>query len=329
MWLERNMIKYSFIIPVKVINDYIRETVKKILEIKRQDFEIIIYPDQVSLESWEKTRQIATGIVGPATKRSLAIQDAFGEILVFIDDDAYPEINFLDVLDKDFEDELIVAVGGPAVTPPDDSFWQKVSGAVFLSSFSGGFPERYVAVGKKKEIDDWPSVNFSIRKNIFTELGGFNCQFWPGEDTKLCLDIVEAKKGKILYDPDLIVYHHRRIGLIKHLKQVSGYGLHRGFFVKKFPQTSCKLKYFLSSIFLLFVIIGFVGSFFSPLILKLFLLGWLVYFLILLKAFFDIKKYVNMGVALGAVYYIFLTHLFYGFRFIQGLLTRELKSQLK
>lgn len=323
------MIKYSFIIPVKVVNDYIHESVSKILAIKREDFEIIIYPNEVSSENWEKTRQIATGHVGPAQKRTRAINDAQGEILIFIDDDAYPEMNFLDVLDKDFEDINTIAVGGPAVTPQDDTFWQKVSGAVFLSLFSGGFPERYVSVGEKRFVDDWPSVNFSIKKNIFAELGGFNCKFWPGEDTKLCLNIVESGKGKILYDPDLIVYHHRRAGLRKHLKQVGGYGLHRGYFAKIFPQTSFKFRYFLPPLFLLYVIVGLIGSFFSSFIFKLYLLGWLVYFLVLLKAFFDIKRYDKMSVAFGAIYYIFFTHLIYGFRFIQGLITRELKSELR
>jgi len=323
------MIKYSFIIPVKEINNYIWETVSKILQIERQDFEIIIYPDVCNSDSWEKTKQIATGHIGPAEKRTLAIKDAVGEILIFIDDDAYPEQNFLDILDKDFTNEELVAVGGPAITPDNDSFWQKVSGAVFLSSFSGGFPERYISVGEKKFVDDWPSVNFSIRKNIFIEVGGFNCKFWPGEDTKLCLDVLESGSGKIWYDPDLIVYHHRREGLLKHLKQIGGYGLHRGYFARVFPETSLKFKYFLPTLFLLFVVVGLVGSFLSTIILKLYLLGWFVYFLVLIKILFDTSKYVKMSVALAALYYVFFTHLYYGLRFIQGLATKELKSQLR
>lgn len=325
------MVHYSFIIPVKKINDYIRETVSKILEIERDDYEIIIYPDEINSESWLKTRQVATGWGGPAMKRSLALRDAQGEILIFIDDDAYPERNFLAVLEKDFQDDQVAAVGGPAITPPDDNFWQKVSGAVFLSSLSGGCPERYVSIGNKKFVDDWPSVNLSIRKEVFSQLGGFDCDYWPGEDTKLCLDIVAKIKKKILYDPDLIVYHHRRQGLIRHLKQVGGYGIHRGFFAKKYPKTSLKFKYFLPSVFLLFVIIGLVASFFSPLSFKIYLLGWLVYLLALIKAFVDIKKYEkNILIVLNSLYYIFLTHLVYGFRFLQGFVfTRELKSKYR
>lgn len=325
------MTKYTFIIPVKEINDYIRESVPKILEIKRDDFEIIIYPDKATEEKWEKTRQIATGHIGPAQKRDLAIKDAQGEILIFIDDDAYPENNFLDILDKDFANDKIGAVGGPAITPAYDTFWQKVSGAVFLSSLSGGNPERYAPVGKKRIVDDWSSVNLSVRKQAFAQIGGFNSEFWPGEDTKLCLDLIDKTKTKILYNPELIVYHHRREGLIRHLKQVGGYGLHRGFFAKKYPKTSFKFKYFVPTFFLIFIFLGGLTSFSNSYILNLYLLGWILYCLAILKAFFDIKKHEkNNFVIINAIYYIFLTHIVYGFKFIQGFIfTDNLRSKLR
>jgi len=326
-----NQIKYSFIIPVKIVNDYIREAVGKILEIKRSDYEILIYPDEANSETWPNARQIATGAVGPAAKRSLSIKDSQGEILIFIDDDAYPSPDFLDKLELDFIDQNISAVGGPALTPPNDSFWQKVSGAVFLSKLSGGFPERYASVGKKHFITDWPSVNLSVRKEAFARVGGFDCAYWPGEDTKLCLDLVEKLKGKILYDPELIVWHHRRSGLIRHLKQVANYGLHRGYFAKKYPQTSFKFKYFLPSLFVVFVLLGGIFSFFPGLILNFYVLGWMIYAAALLYSAREIHKYEkNILIVLNSLYYIFLTHLVYGARFIQGFfLTFNLRSKLR
>lgn len=330
-FMETKKLKLSFIIPVKEINNYIRESVPKILEIKRDDYEVIIYPDEITAEIWPKTRQIATGHIGPAEKRNKAIQDALGEVLIFIDDDAYPNPDFLDKLEEDFKDNNIIAVGGPAITPPNDNFGQKVSGAVFLSPFSGGFPNRYRPIGPKRFVDDWPSVNLAVRKELFRQVGGFDCSYWPGEDTKLCLDLIKESKGNILYDPNLIVWHHRRKGLINHLKQVGSYGLHRGFFAKRFPQTSCKFKYFIPSLFLLFITLGVIFSFFSSLILKLYLLGLLLYFFTLIKAALDIKKYEkNPAIICHSLYYIFFTHLIYGLRFMQGLIfVKELKSKLR
>jgi cellulose synthase/poly-beta-1,6-N-acetylglucosamine synthase-like glycosyltransferase len=329
--MDTKKIKYSFIIPVKGINNFIRESVSKILEIKRDDFEVIIYPDEINPEFWPKTRQIKTGNVGPAQKRSLAIKDALGEILVFIDDDAYPNPDFLAKLDFDFNDEKVAAVGGPALTPSNDNFWQKVSGSIFLSKMAGGFPERYSSVGVKRYIDDWPSVNLSVRKEVFIKVGGFDCAYWPGEDTKFCLDLVEKLKGKILYDPELIVWHHRRQGLFKHLNQIGNYGLHRGFFAKKFPQTSFRLKYFLPSFFLAYVALGiFASLLFSPFI-KLYLLGWLIYLSALIFASWEIYKHEkNILIILNSLYYIFFTHLIYGLKFIQGFVfVKELKSKLR
>jgi glycosyltransferase involved in cell wall biosynthesis len=336
------MIKYSFIIPVKAINDYIREAVPNILAISRDDYEIIIHPDEINNEIWPKTRQIATGHCGPAEKRTRAIKDAAGEILVFIDDDAYPANDFLEILDKDFKDEKIRAVGGPALTPPDDSFWAKVSGAVFLSALSGGNPERYVPLGAKRKVNDWPSVNFSIRKAVFAELGGFASEFWPGEDTKLCFDLIKKYPDGIIYDPELIAYHHRRPGLKKHLKQIVGYGVHRGFFAKKYPETSCRLKYFLPSLFLLFIVFGLLFAaartfgflkgevIFDRIILNLYFFGAGLYLLALIKSLIDIRRYEkNALIALNAVYYIFLTHLVYGYNFLKGLMIKNLKSKLR
>ncbi|MCX6763730.1 MAG: glycosyltransferase [Candidatus Moranbacteria bacterium] len=335
--------KYSFIIPVKTINAYIRESVPKILEIKRDDFEILIYPDEATAETWLKTRQIASGHCGPAEKRKLALKDAAGDFLIFIDDDAYPEKNILEVLDNDFENEFIAAVGGPAATPQSDSFLQKVSGAFFLSSLSGGFPERYIPIGKKRFVKDWPSVNLTVRKSIFGKVGGFDSHYWPGEDTKFCLDVIEKinKNNKILYDPGVIVWHHRREGLIKHLKQAGSYGLHRGFFAKKYPKTSMKIKYFIPSAFFIFALLSFVlfvpfvlsvlSVQFVQFVLRLFLLGWLIYLLALIKAFFEIYRHEkSFSISLYAILYTFLTHLFYGARFIQGFIfTRNLKSRLR
>ena len=329
-----NPIKYSFIIPVKEVNDYIRESVPKILEIAREDYEIIIYPDHgyETAETWPKTRQIASGR-GPAVKRNLAVRDALGYFLVFIDDDSYPRKDILDILDVDFSDESIAAVGGPAITPGSDSFLQKVSGAVFLSHLSGGFPERYVPIGEKHLVFDWPTVNLTVRKSAFLKAGGFDCNFWPGEDTKFCLDVIDKLKenNKILYDPNVIAWHHRREGLLRHLKQIGSYGIHRGFFAKKYPKTSFKLRYFIPSFFLCYVVGGLFLSFFSIDFKILYLLGWIFYGLAMLIVLFDItRRQKNLPVALYALIYVFLTHLVYGARFLQGFLfTKNLKSKFR
>lgn len=91
--------------------------------------------------------------------------------MVFLDDDSYPKSDLLSIATRYFSDESISAIGGPAITPDSDTYWQKVSGAVFLSRFTGGNPERYKPIGGVKRVDDWPSVNFMVRKSDFLEIG--------------------------------------------------------------------------------------------------------------------------------------------------------------
>lgn len=322
---------FSIIIPVKAINDYVRETVPYIQHLTHESWELIILPNEADMDEWgdERIRIVPSGRVGPAKKRDMGAELARGDILVFLDDDSFPRQDLLDVAEQYFADPSVVAIGGPAITPPHDNFWQRVSGAVFLSRFSGGAPERYVPVGEMREIQDWPSVNLMVRKADFLAIGGFNSPYWPGEDTKLCLDLIQKTGKRILYVPSLVVWHHRRAGLAAHLKQVGGYGIHRGYFARKYPETSRKLLYFVPSIFVLFVILTLIVPPIFPRAGWLFLAGWIVYILALGLAWRDMQKCESAAVALAAISYTFLTHIWYGVRFIQGLFTPKLVSRLR
>jgi glycosyltransferase involved in cell wall biosynthesis len=323
---------FSIIIPVKSINDYVRETVPYIQRLTGPQWELMIIPNEEEPNEWLKdgrVRVFPSGRVGPAAKRDMGAAQAKGKILVFLDDDSYPSEDLLAVAEQYFADELIVALGGPAITPPDDGFWQRVSGAVFLSKFSGGAPERYVSVGNARPVKDWPSVNLMVRKNDFLAIGGFNSTYWPGEDTKLCLDLIQRTGKTILYVPEMRVWHHRRAGLGAHLRQIGGYGLHRGFFAKKYPETSRRVPYFIPTCFLIFLISNALIPVLSTQILIGYCVIWTCYFIVMFAVWRDIRKYETLAVAGLAVLYTILTHLWYGGRFAQGLVTKNLKSKLR
>lgn len=325
-------IKFSIIIPVKAINDYVRETVPYIQALDGNEWELIILPNELDGNEWEdaRIRIIPSGKVGPARKRDLGATYAAGEILVFLDDDSYPNSNLLKIASPHLQNNEIVAIGGPGITPPTDNFWQRVSGAVFLSKYSGGAPERYISIGNVREVSDWPSVNLMVRTKEFLEIGGFNTDFWPGEDTKLCLDLINKTGKKILYIPQMIVWHHRRAGLFSHLKQVGAYGLHRGYFAKRYPKTSLKVKYFMPSIIFGMFLSSLFFLYLPPIFIALLLIAWFSYAIALLKAAFEMTKYEGLIVAIAATPYVVLTHLAYGFKFIQGFLFKKsLVSKLR
>ncbi len=320
----------SIIIPLVGINDYFLESYPHLLNLDYKHYEIIVLPDNPVSQDFPDIKIIPTGKVSPAIKRDIGAESAKGELLFFLDDDSYPEKDWINKALPYFDDPSIGAIGGPAITPLNDSFLQKVSGAVFLTKVGGGVPERYYPTGKTKEIDDWPSVNLVVKKDLFIKIGGFKSEYWPGEDTKLCLEIIK-EGSKILYAPDVIVWHHRRPGLLRHLKQVGNYGLHRGFFAKRYPETSFKLLYFIPTLFVLYLVLFIISLLFFNRLSFYMGLGFVLYLGALAYAFFDVnKKAGDLKVSLASAYYIVLTHIWYGIRFIQGLVfTKELKSKLR
>jgi len=319
--------KVSVIIPLKGDNEYIRETLGYLREVDYPDFEAILLPDEplhVSRFTFH-VRVIPTGPVGPGYKRDLALPHATGDILAFLDDDTYPEQDWLKNAARYFEDEQVAAIGGPAVTPASDSFMQKASGHVYASLLGGGnYAYRYVPQ-RRREVDDYPTCNLLVRRSVFEQLGGFDTTFWPGEDTKLCLEIARDLGMKILYAPDVLVYHHRRPLLLPHLKQVRQYALHRGYFVKRFPATSLRLSYFLPTLLVAGVIGGGLLSLTLP-VLRLFYVAGLVAYggAIVISAAATSRNLALMAiVSLG----IMATHFTYGLWFVFGLFCRRLKEE--
>ena len=315
------MKKVSIIIPVKEINNYIRQAMKYYEKLEYDNFEILIFPDMSSEEEFPNTRIIASGEVGPADKRDMALQYAEGEILAFIDDDAYPRKDWLINAISYFEDPAVGAVGGPAVTAPDDDIWQQASGKVYESFLcSGGYTYRYLPKAER-EVDDLPSVNLIVRRDVFKSVGGYDSNYYPGEDTKLCLDIIKKAEKKIIYSPKVLVYHHRRRMFKQHLKQATNYAKHRGYFAKALPETSCKLAYFIPSLFVIGLVVGPILAYFIPILWKMYFSVIILYVLLLIMSIRDAKS-VKVWILTFAG--IVATHVGYGICFIRGLCSNKL-----
>lgn len=322
---------FTIIIPVKEINEYVRENVRHIQKLDGNNWDLIIVTNAGDQNEWDDKRIaiLTSGKVSPARKRDLAAKKAKGNFLVFLDDDSFPEKNFLINADTYFDSDNIVAIGGPAITPKSNSLSQRVSGAVFLSKYSGGFPERYISLGKSKYVDDWPSVNLIVRKKQYLDVGGFDSDFWPGEDTLFCRKIIKKTKMSLLYAPDVMVWHHRRSGLKNHLVQIGAYGKHRGYFFKRFPENSRKIIFTVPSLFFLFCMLSLFWDL-LPYYIQIFLVfGWLCYLTCILKACRDVLYYEGILIAILVFPYIFFTHIWYGLQFLSGLASSNLISRLR
>lgn len=312
--------RFSIIIPCKQDSNYLKECIENCKNLDYDDFEIIVLPD-AKIKDYKNVRVIPTGTISPSEKREIGAKSATGEILAFIDDDAFPRKDWLKKAAEYLEDYSIGAIGGPTLTPDSDSLIQKAGGSVMSAGFGSWKHSMRYTVGKQKDIDDWPTVNLLVRKKLFFEVSGFNTKYWPGEDTVLCLNIINSGK-RIVYAPKAVVFHHRRPLFKSHLKQIGSYGLHRGFFVKAFPKTSLKFSYFVPSLLFLFTVFGFLFSLFSNYFRNLYFATLSFY---LLVVFFSSLSARHLKLTILTFFGILATHYFYGVRFIQGILSKELE----
>ncbi|MCX5696474.1 MAG: glycosyltransferase [Candidatus Omnitrophica bacterium] len=328
----------SIIIAVKAWQKNLAVCLDKCQGLNFKDFEILVLPDkafdsQVLPVGSAPVSIIPTGPVSPAEKRDIALCYAKAPILAFIDDDTYPDKDWLKNAVGNFSDPEIAAVGGPAITPGEDTLKARASGIIYSSFLvSGKFVYRYLPM-KRQEVDDYPSCNFLVRKSIMDQLGGFKTNFWPGEDTKLCLQITQELKKKIIYDPRALLYHHRRELFIPHIRQILSYALHRGYFAKRFPETSLRLYYFIPSIFVFLSLSGgLIGLFFEPVRFVYFIGIYIYLAIVFFTAFFLVSAQSHDFLEKGELVFlvwsgIILTHITYGGYFIKGLLSNKLQEE--
>ena len=259
--------------------------------------------------------------MAPGTKRNIGVKNSNSEFCAFIDNDAYPRSDWLTNALKHLENPLVGGVGGPGLTPETDCLLQKAGGYVLSSFMVGSLSSRY----KTKSCfssNDIHSCNFIARKTVIEAAGGWNEKYWPGEDTLMCLAIKKLGK-ELIESSDVVVYHHRRSLFRPHLKQVSRFGEHRGFFAKKFPENSAKLTYFFPSLLVSSLIVGIVLSLIFPFFVYIMSFSITVYLISsLIAAVLQVRDTkLLLSVWLG----IIVTHIIYGSFFLSGLIKRDLK----
>lgn len=317
------------VVDYKRDNPLLRECLDNISGQTYKNFESILLTDYPVSLQYPRLRKKSYGkYVGPAQKRDDGVKMAKGEIVVFIDDDAFPDKDWLKELVKSFKDPNVAAVGGPGMTPPNSPWQEQLSGWFSASPIGGGpFTFRFLP-GTPMEVDDYPSMNLAVRRTDFLAVGGFDSNYWPGEDTKLCLDLVHKLHKKILYNPKAIVFHHRRLLWRPHFRQNGNFGVHRGYFARILPETSLRLEYFGPSFLLVGLIYlvvyrltGIQNTFLSSVYsLGIYALALYIISVIINGAWISWKSD-NPFYGIASIPVTVLTHLWYGVKFIQGFLS--------
>ncbi len=204
------MVKFSIIIALAPEREIlVLESIKK-LNYPKNKYEVIV---KVSKNA--------------SKNRNDGAKEARGDILAFIDDDCQIPENLLRNAERIFKDyPEISALGGPQLTPENDSFFGKSVGLAMQTFFSSAFMyKRY----KKAEFslnaseNHVTTANFFIKKDVFKKIKGFDENIWPGEDTKLFLQLIKGNY-KIAYSPEIYIYHKRRKNFKELFKQHYKYG---------------------------------------------------------------------------------------------------------
>ena len=330
------MSKFSIIITFSIQSNYLLENLHHLNEQTFDDFEVILISEnQISLDTNKykfNMKILKTNQNFPGIKRHEAVKKANSEYLCFIDDDAYPNANWLKDLNTEILQNDYSCMGGPAV----DIFSEKNIGSLFSFTYKckyiGGFPERYLPVYPKKEVADWPSVNLTIKKSLYDKSNGFNYEIWPGEDTLLCNELNEKLNTKINYIPHIYVNHHRRTTFKKHVKQIIGYAKTRGLFFMSKIKNSNNLKFTIPSIFLVYVISTIILLLINQNLVsehkKILFLPLTIYFILnlivtMLSNYQQKNNFLYNFIHVGVN---FINHILYGFGFLKGVMSYALNN---
>lgn len=326
---------FSIIIPTRQIGSYLIDETLPALEAQTfRAFDVHIITDESSTSHQKLTKKyswlriIHNNIqTKPGEKRDLIAKRTPATILAFIDDDVFPPPDWLKKAHQIIEKKKnIAALGGPGVVPPKVSFWEKVFDSVLRTWIgSGSYTYRFVPM-RTQFVDDYPTMNLMIRKDIFIKIGGFDNKHWPGEDSKLLNKLSKVTKEKILYHPDALVYHHRRDSLMGHIKQHMNYGKTRGAFAAEGDTNSTSFMYVIPAIFVLYLVaLLFLLLTWGPTWwIQLYSVGVILYGALMIYTFFQsFLMYEDIIIAVLAGIVVPITHITYGLFYIGGYIRKK------
>jgi len=143
---------------------------------------------------------------GLSNARNTGIKHATGDIIVFIDDDAFADKQFATNLIKNYKDENVIGTAGkilPDGIPnyPEELWW------------IGGFTNKGYAE-TRCEVRNAYGCNMSFRKVVFkyimfnADFGRIGKKLVTCEETEFSMRALNMfNNSKIIYDPSIVVYH--------------------------------------------------------------------------------------------------------------------------
>lgn len=214
-------------------NRTIRATMNGLRRIDYPSFDVIVVDDGsvepvASIVAPYGVRYIRTPNQGLSAARNVGLAAATGEIVAYIDDDAYPDPHWLKYLAAVFLQGDWAGVGGPNLPPPGDGPLAE------CVAHSPGGPIHVLF--DDVEAEHIPGCNMAFRRAALDAIDGFDVQFnAAGDDVDLCWRI-QQNGGRITYCPGAMIWHHRRSSVAAYLRQQRGYGKAEAMLERKWPE---------------------------------------------------------------------------------------------
>lgn len=166
--------------------------------------------DKMSFNISDKKIILNPKNIGLSLSRNIGARYASGNVIIFFDDDATADPNWVSEIMNIYKNHNAIAVGG-RINPdwmnnkkeyiPDEYLW-------LLGASHKGTPENII------EVDNTFGSNISFLRDVFINLGGFkpNLGFsgkkmLQGEELELCSRMKETYGRGVVYNPNAIVYH--------------------------------------------------------------------------------------------------------------------------
>ncbi len=173
-------------------------------------------------------RLIRTENRGLSNARNTGLHAATGEIIAYIDDDAFPDPHWLKYLAATFATTNHAGVGGPNIPPPNDG-----PIADCVANAPGG-PVHVLL--SDREAEHIPGCNMAFRRECLEAIGGFDPQFRvAGDDVDICWQL-QQRGWTLGFHPAAVVWHHRRNSVRHYWRQQWGYGKAEALLKRKWPE---------------------------------------------------------------------------------------------
>jgi O-antigen biosynthesis protein len=210
----------------------IRECLQGLQSIDYPDFEVIVVNDgstdgTAAIASEYPVRLISTPNRGLSSARNTGLAAATGEIVAYLDSDAFPDPQWLQYLAYAFITSEYAGIGGPNVAPP-----RLGTRADCFDNAPGG-PTHVLL--SDVEAEHVPGCNMAFRKEQLAAIGGFDPALRvAGDDVDVCWRL-QARGWRLGFAPGALVWHHRRTTLRSYWKQQRGYGRAEALLERKWP----------------------------------------------------------------------------------------------